>query len=121
FSYHFAAPELFGFCPECAHPDCHGCGEQIRTKTMPTDVYAYGCLYYAMFFDVKPFHGMNHYQIMRSVTSGLRPERLENPRLEDDAWNLIQSCWKAGPSERPTMEQILQTRLVELFLIEIVN
>ena len=52
---------------------------------------------------------MNHYQIMRSVTSGLRPDRLENPRLEDEGWNLIQHCWKTKPSERPTMEQILET------------
>jgi len=62
-----------------------------------------------IFFDVNPFQGMNHYQIMRSVTSGVRPDRLENPNLEDEAWNLIQSCWKPQPSERSTMEQILET------------
>ena len=47
---HYAAPELFGACSECNTPQCterHGRLE-VGGKTMETDVYAFGCLYYAV-------------------------------------------------------------------------
>ena len=48
----YAAPEFFGMCTTCCQFDCDGChdsqDEQHRTKTMETDVYAFGCLYYAV-------------------------------------------------------------------------
>lgn len=54
FSLSFAAPELFGMCIKCGRPECTGCyeghGEQHRGKTTETDVYAFGCLYYAVRF-----------------------------------------------------------------------
>jgi hypothetical protein len=93
---------------------------------MKTDMYAFGCLYYAVrssaprlvqriehwftqiFFDTVPFQGKTEYQITRLVTAGERPDRLENPGMEEDTWNLIRSCWKSLPLERPTMEQIVQ-------------
>lgn len=43
---------------------------------------------------------------MRLVLNGKRPDRLENPKMEDNTWNIIQSCWESIPSTRPTMEQI---------------
>jgi serine/threonine protein kinase len=54
FSPNFAAPELFGLCITCGQSGCDGCDEgrgvQHRSKTMKTDVYAFGCLYYAVRF-----------------------------------------------------------------------
>jgi serine/threonine protein kinase len=47
-AYRFAAPELFGLCLSCNQPDCDGCGGSSGRKTMQTDVYAFGCLYYAV-------------------------------------------------------------------------
>ena len=51
-SLNFAAPELFGVCTECGQTDCDGCYEshekQHSSKTMETDIYAFGCLYYAV-------------------------------------------------------------------------
>ena len=51
-AYHYAAPELFGMCTMCYQFDCDGShdgqDEQHRTKTMKTDVYAFGCIYYAV-------------------------------------------------------------------------
>jgi serine/threonine protein kinase len=48
----FAAPELFGMCTKCGEPECGGCyegpDEHHTGKTMETDVYAFGCLYYAV-------------------------------------------------------------------------
>ena len=50
----FAAPELFGVCAKCGQSACNGRhGDrdvQHTSKTMETDVYAFGCLYYAVRF-----------------------------------------------------------------------
>ena len=48
----------------------------------------------------------NEDQIMRLVTAGVRPPRLDSPRMEEGTWDFICNCWKAKPSERPSMEQI---------------
>jgi serine/threonine protein kinase len=51
FVINFVAPELFGACTTCglSPTDCDGPQEdQKRRKTMATDVYAFGCLYYAV-------------------------------------------------------------------------
>ncbi|KAF8351814.1 kinase-like domain-containing protein [Amanita rubescens] len=112
FAVRSAAPELFGICANCGLLGCGGCDEGSnthRSKTMKMDVYAFGCLYYEIFFDTFLFSGKTNLQIMRFITSGKRPDRLEHPRMEDNTWNLIQDCWKARPSERPTMEQIVTT------------
>jgi len=95
----FAAPELF---------DDVG-GDLDVQKRMQIDVYAFGCLYYAIFFDTVPFHGKNNFQIMRLVKSGKRPDRHEQPRIDDCTWNLIQSCWESDPSKRPTLDRIVET------------
>ena len=43
---------------------------------------------------------------MQSVTNGRRPDRLKGPIMEDKTWHLIQRCWEAEPSSRPTMKDI---------------
>ena len=132
-SFNFAAPELIGMCATCGELDCdephNDEDEQHNIKTMETDVYAFGCLYYAVcsmlssdllqwhverrpaqiFFDTVPFHGKRDLQIIRLVTMGVRPQRLENPIMEEHVWNLVQRCWKSTPFERPTMDVIMAT------------
>ncbi|KAF8351824.1 kinase-like domain-containing protein, partial [Amanita rubescens] len=104
YNFNYAAPELFLAYPE-SHEDHDTRGGR---KTVKTDVYAFGCLYYAIFFDTVPFKGKVEYQIMRLVASEERPDRLESPRMEDSTWNLIQDCWKGDPSQRPLMKQIVE-------------
>ena len=54
----FAAPELFGICNTCRQFDCeeshNSQDEQHKMKTMKTDVYAFGCLYFAVCFRLSP-------------------------------------------------------------------
>ncbi|KAF8659931.1 hypothetical protein AX14_007498 [Amanita brunnescens Koide BX004] len=104
----YASPEQFGMCSECSELECGECHQGYRGKTMKTDVYAYGCLYYAIFFDVVPFQGKNQFQIMTSVAKRELPDRLKSPEMEDNTWNLIQNCWKSRPSERTTMDEIVE-------------
>ncbi|KAF8690276.1 hypothetical protein AX14_003037 [Amanita brunnescens Koide BX004] len=111
FSIHFAPPELFGKCTKCGQASCDGTlpGHEVqRKKTMETDIYAFGCLYYSIFFNTIPF-GKNStfYQVSWHIVNEKRPPRLESPKMEDKGWDLIQRCWKKEPSERPKMEQIL--------------
>lgn len=47
------------------------------------------------------------FRIDQLVTTGQHPNRLEFPKMEDDTWSLIQSCWRSDASERPTMQQIV--------------
>lgn len=61
------------------------------------------------FFNTAPFHGKNEYQIIRLVTKGTRPERLNSPAIDNGVWELIELCWKHHASERPTMQKIVET------------
>ena len=112
-------------CVKCGQQDCDGCQKERRSlrKTVQIDVYAFGCVYYAVslsaysarllmtcqtFFNAAPFEGKPQYQILRAVTDRVRPERLNKPAMDNGAWQLIQRCWKHNASERPTMQDILK-------------
>jgi len=113
---HYAAPELFGRCSECNQPQCNGCHgkREVLKKTMETDVYAFGCLYYAIFFNSVPYEGELPYRIGWLVTTGERPPRLEIPKMPESLWKLINDCWEFHTSQRPPMNQIVET--VKLFI-----
>jgi len=108
FLFNYAAPELFVTQSESDSDDVPYEGHDLHkgSKTVKTDIYAYGCLYYAIWFNTVPFQGKFEYQIMRLVTSGGRPSQLESPRMDGGTWNVIQSCWKPDPSSRPTSDDI---------------
>lgn len=50
---------------------------------------------------------MGEAQVIRSVTSGKHPPRLQEPRLGDVAWDLIECCWATDPKDRVTMAEVL--------------
>lgn len=61
--------------------------------------------YSLILFSRKPFRENTYLQVIRHVTNGVRPKRLNVPRMSGYTWNLVQMCWKSNPSERPTMEE----------------
>ena len=97
---------------------------------METDVYAFGCIYYAVslltdpsasvtrlvqiFFNAVPSAEENPYRIFNLVTSATHPPRLEDPKMQESLWQLINDCWKSRASERPTMNQIVD--MIKLFI-----
>jgi len=110
FSIHYAAPELFGKCT-CSRPECEGCqgdSDAQKKRTMATDVYAFGSVFYATYFDTVPFQGKSVYQISLIVTDGKHPTRLDSPTMKDNTWDLIMSCRESSPSQRPKMDDIVQ-------------
>ncbi|KAF8330498.1 kinase-like domain-containing protein [Amanita rubescens] len=90
FAINFVAPELFGMCTTC---DFCLIGALIQDLKQT-------------FFGSVPFHDKTDIQILRLVTNGKRPDRLESPRMEDDTWHLIQRCWESIPSKRSTIKDI---------------
>ena len=93
---------------------------------METDVYAFGCLYYAVsllsidpsaritrpvqiFFNSVPYAGQLPHRIFVLVTSAIHPPRLEYPKMQESLWKLINDCWNFRASERPTMEHVVAT------------
>ncbi|KAF8339489.1 kinase-like domain-containing protein [Amanita rubescens] len=70
----FAAPELF------VNSDGSE-SEFVTTMTQESDIYAYGCLYYEIYYDAIPFWGEEYAQIMRAVTHGERPPYQSNPPM----------------------------------------
>jgi hypothetical protein len=45
---------------------------------------------------------------VRSLESGELPARLKDPGMSDNIWGLIKRCWAQIPSERPTMQEIME-------------
>jgi hypothetical protein len=59
-------------------------------------------------FDTIPFQGMNEIQIVKLVSRGKRPPRIDKPPLSDKAWKLIKRCWAKEAARRPAMEDIME-------------
>ncbi|KAF8326236.1 kinase-like domain-containing protein, partial [Amanita rubescens] len=110
----FAAPELFFPSNKCDRPDPHEGSDYIiqGSKTRQTDVYSFGCLCYATFFDTVAFQDLHGSQIVQLVTNGKRPVRLDSPPIDDGIWNVIQHCWLQDPSKRPMMKQIVKAGMM---------
>jgi len=59
-------------------------------------------------YDAVPFAGTKAIQIIKSVSRGQRPPRLQVPYLSDEAWKLMQDCWSKEKSTRPAIEDVME-------------
>ncbi|KAL0069547.1 hypothetical protein AAF712_003205 [Marasmius tenuissimus] len=78
-----------------------------------SDVYSYACVCYEIFTGRHPFPELpNEMAVAYNVAQGKRPSRPENtPKLTDPMWDLMETCWNALPTSRPTADQVLSTEL----------
>jgi len=102
-SYHFAAPELFGGENELNPEE-----PALMAKTIQSDVYAFGSLYYEIYFGEMPFKGTNPLHIAMRVVRGERPALPHQPYIGKRSWELIRDCWLQRMDERPTMDNIVR-------------
>ncbi|KAF8339435.1 kinase-like domain-containing protein [Amanita rubescens] len=100
----FSAPELFGCLEDADDPSAV---ESARTQM--SDVYAFGCLYYEIYYDSIPFAGRPEGQVIAFVIQNKRPPRQDEPPLSDGAWEVIQQCWVREPWKRPRMNDVIES------------
>jgi serine/threonine protein kinase len=99
----------------CRHTDCEAAGGHAGTleymspeclnkqrHSFPTDIWSLGVLLYELFHNKEPFEGENAAQLAAAIHSPLS----FSDRVGPDAKDLIRSCLKADPVERPTIQQI---------------
>eukprot|EP00753_Platysulcus_tardus_P014675 PLAT4429.1.p1 GENE.PLAT4429.1~~PLAT4429.1.p1 ORF type:complete len:513 (-),score=214.74 PLAT4429.1:443-1981(-) len=80
--------------------------EALRRKIYNerTDVFSFGVVLYEMFVGKPPWEGLENMDVVFRVCAG---ERMELP-TELPPWlaTVMSRCWKAEPTERPSMEQV---------------
>lgn len=65
-----------------------------------------------MFSGEYPFPDINNFKVMLAVPQGTRPSRPSHDLcrtrgLNDEMWQLIETCWGGEPSKRPTATQVV--------------
>ncbi|KAF7973128.1 hypothetical protein HWV62_16168 [Athelia sp. TMB] len=98
-SPNWMAPEVFAF--------------ETRWLDKASDAYSFAMVCYEMFSGRIPFVGKREHLLIRAIVNGERPERpldrLSQTRgLTDSVWDIIVTCWRQRPEERPTAAQIIQ-------------
>ncbi|KAG6905439.1 hypothetical protein DXG01_002699 [Tephrocybe rancida] len=92
-------------------------GSESASNTQ-TDVYAFACVCYEIFSCDIPFSELDEYPVMWAVIKGRRPPRPRQCKkwqtscqelgLDDGLWALVERCWGADASSRPSMNVVLQ-------------
>ncbi|KAM6502863.1 Protein kinase-like domain containing protein [Amanita muscaria] len=87
------APELF---------------EDATTPTKESDIYAYAMTCYEILSGDVPFKSvLNEGAIIRKVTKGQRPDRIESFH-SDFMWDIITRCWEQEPAGRLPTKTVLE-------------
>src|SRR5438067_1084292 len=78
---------------------------QQKQKSKESDVYSVGMLMWEIFAGHPPFDDRAHnYHLILQIGEGLRPPIL--PEMPDDYAQMMQRCWDADPSKRPTISEL---------------
>ncbi|EJD46552.1 kinase-like protein [Auricularia subglabra TFB-10046 SS5] len=106
----FAAPELLRDQAYETREEAYIPHRPPRSKTIHSDVFAFGSLIYEAFAEEAPWRGSNHITIMRNVLQGQIPPRAVTRALaeptNDALWDLCVKCWNNDPFERPSTSEV---------------
>jgi serine/threonine protein kinase len=84
--------------------------------TSAVDVYSYGLILYAIFADTLNFYHVLHvFHLWAKVLSGMRPTLPQG--IPAGISDLINTCWDAEPSRRPSFAQITQMMLERNYFV----
>ncbi|KAJ7276197.1 kinase-like domain-containing protein [Mycena haematopus] len=98
-SYRWFAPEV-----------CIGQG----VLSLSSDVYAYGMTVLEIFTHEQPYNNIKHTtEVVIRSAKGEHPPKPTDPKvirrgLDDNMWRLLSQCWATEPSQRPTIQQVLE-------------
>lgn len=90
--------------PELIYP------EKFELKESPptarSDCYALGMVVYETISGNLPFHRYRDHIILSKVVNGEHPHR--EGEFADCLWEILESCWKFQPGDRPSVKDVLQ-------------
>jgi serine/threonine protein kinase len=94
----FTAPELF-------------CDEE-NVRDFPVDVYSFAVILYSIFAEPREMDDgkpppRNSQSLIVKVSKGVRFVR--KVEIPDGLWEVIESCWKVNPKERPTFQELIDS------------
>ncbi|KAG5333491.1 hypothetical protein C0989_005675 [Termitomyces sp. Mn162] len=87
------------------------------SNNKPSDIYAWACVCYEIFTGRIPLdHLANDAAVVYHVAfKGTRPSRPSNSSpswtswgLTTEIWSIMEDCWKAEPTDRPTISSVLR-------------
>lgn len=90
--------------PERILPDDFGFKTSRPSKS--SDCYSLGMVIYEVISGKVPFHDDRDPTVLVKVLKGERPRREEG--FADNLWNMMERCWMPQPSDRPSVEGVLQ-------------
>ncbi|KAF9784389.1 kinase-like domain-containing protein [Thelephora terrestris] len=92
--------------PELFVPEDFGLEDSRPTKA--SDCYALGMVILEVLSDRAPYNQFGSVSTILMIIKGDRPERPERPWFTDDLWGTLEQCWSPQPTDRPTIESILE-------------
>jgi len=96
--------------PELINPQGFGLRDSRRTES--SDCYALGIMIYEVLSGSVPFVRYRESAVVKfKVLRGERPERpqgVEGDWFTDEVWSILERCWKHEPSDRPSIDCVLQ-------------
>ena len=90
--------------PELITPERFGLKDSRPTK--PSDCYALGMVIYETISGNMPFHEDTDLSVFVKVMEGKRPHRVG--RFAESLWQMLGQCWTPQPSDRPSINDVLQ-------------
>lgn len=90
--------------PELISPEQFGLEKSSPTKC--SDCYALGMVIYEIVSGNLPFHEHAKPAVYVKVVKGERPSR--GSKFTDSLWAVLEWCWASEPSDRPSIDVVLQ-------------
>jgi len=97
--------------PEIIDPPSKASSKPL-TASKSADIFAFAMLAVEVFTGKVPFGDMKNESVVINIANGKRPAKPQAASqlgLTADMWKLIERCWTANPSKRPTIDEVVRT------------